>query len=494
MLEPIKTSDWNPALAAHLLRRAGFGATPQTIQRFADMSPKEAVNRIVHYETGVDELKPPAWIDEPDADHIFDLASLEALPENERKKAMREHRQLQSSRLLGLQRWWLNRMRKTPNPLEEKLTLFWHGHFATSFEKVREVYALYLQNQTFRENASGNFKDLVTAVAQDPAMLYYLDNAISTKKAPNENFARELMELFTLGEGNYSEEDVKASARAFTGWSVERRRIRFLNRPFTHDSERKTFMTFTGNLDGHDVINEILEHPVCPQFISEKIWRFFAYEDMPAGMGEQLGEVFYDADFELKPLLETIFMSREFYSWEAAHAQIKSPVQWLVGSAIALEGELPAAEDCMMIMRTLGQELFMPPNVKGWDGGPSWITAASLMQRYNLAGYLVKGEQAMTGKPMNKEMIEEDDEAYNVRTPMPSIANLDRLLPKSERDTLDGALKDLEWRLFQNKLNKQEEFAMKFYMTTLIMPSRWSDEELQNILHVMMSTPYYQVC
>ena len=224
--------------------------------------------------------------------------------------------------------WWAERMLDTNRPLEEKMALFWHGHFATAENKVRDYRKMLGQIDMFERHATGNFGDLLVAVAKDPGMLYYLDAGVNVKGAANENFAREVMELFTMGVGNYTEQDVREAARAFTGWNFEN--LDFVVNTAQHDDGPKTFLGRTGNFDGVDVLSIILEQPVTAEYIAAKIYRFLVREDLSPALKTQLGAILRDSNYELRPLLRTLLLSRDFYNEASYGAHIKGPVEYVV--------------------------------------------------------------------------------------------------------------------------------------------------------------------
>src|SRR2546427_10161319 len=265
MLKPLPAEKWNFATAAHLLNRAGFGGTPDEIEKLAQLGPDEAVAHLVDYDKIPDPTPDPDWA-RPDSDRMEKLLAFRKMNqalkgasddkrkelEEKRREMQREQRQTQQQHLLELRGWWLERMVKGPRPMQEKLTLFWHGHFATSTQKVRDAYFMWLQNETFRRHAMGNWLQMLTAVANDPARLIWLVQAESRKDHPTENFAREVMELLALGEGHYTEKDISEAARALTGWSYDRPAQKFVERPVWHDNGSKTVFGRTGNFDGED--------------------------------------------------------------------------------------------------------------------------------------------------------------------------------------------------------------------------------------------------
>lgn len=404
-LSPIGPADWSPERAAHLLERAGFGAAPDDIARFAAMTPQQAVRVLVDYEAIPDEADAfdESVIWDPGMDP-FPPSRAEAVRiARERGEALGEtvlpegaQRRIQpvvdkffyglyanalETQRLGL--WWANRMLTTHRPLEEKLTLFWHGHFATGANKVRDYRMMLRQNLMLRERASGNFRDLLVGILKDPAMLVYLDNGENVKAHPNENFGRELLELFTMGVGNYSERDVREAARAFTGWTNDVLEFRF--DAAQHDFEAKTFLGRTGTFDGADIVDLILAQPVTAEFMAGKLYRFFVRDDMEASVRAQLAGTFRDSGYEMKPLLMRIFLSKDFYSTATVGAQLKSPVQLVTSTYRKLElAEVPTIPDVGRMTASLGQALFNPPNVAGWAGGRSWITPSTLFDRGNL--------------------------------------------------------------------------------------------------------------
>ena len=485
MLEPIDQAQWDRRAAAHLVNRAGFGAAPEEIARAAARPPAEVVDGLVDYERIAEDFPPPTWVT-PDADRRPDRSKAAGLTEEQRREKLREIREAEREHLVELRAWWLYRMRYTKRPLQEKLTLFWHGHFATSADKVRATWSLYHQNETFRRLAGGRWSDLVTAVAQDPAMLVYLDNAQSRRASPNENFARELMELFTLGEGHYTEDDIKQSARAFTGWSLDSERFAFRERAFMHDPGEKTFFGQRGNFDGNDIIRILVAQPQASRFIARKLWTFFAYEDPEPELVDALARAFESGGRQFKPLLRTMFLSREFHSERARGTQVKSPVQWLVGTARALEAPLPGPQPCQAILRALGQELFAPPNVKGWDGGLAWISTTRLFHRYNIAGLLVKGGAGLDGAKSLGKMG-----GLRAVPPLVDPAKLVGVDLKGSRDQVQEAL---QWRLFQQPVREKDAAAIRAYLATLPEPAKWTPAQLRDVLHQMMSTPQFQLC
>ncbi|MCH8332798.1 DUF1800 domain-containing protein, partial [Candidatus Sumerlaeota bacterium] len=363
-LSPIAASDWNYDRAAHLLERAGFSGPPEDIERLAKMTPRQAVDYFVDYESIPEDFTPfepsLAW-DEgmyADADrHLeffegirrgYDVGELYGVkPAESGERPYQEYIVKSAFKILGSGRewqrmanWWTNRMVETPRPLEEKMTLFWHGHFATEELKLYDYRLMFNQNKTFRRRATGNFRDMLVAMSQDPAMLVYLDNRSNVKGHANENYAREIMELFALGVGNYTEGDIQEAGRALTGWRNEG--LRFIIDPTLHDDDPKTIFGKTGNFDGYDLVDLILEEEACAEWVSRKIFRFFVREDLSPALNAELASVLRDNNYELKPLLKAIFLSRDFYSQASVGTQITSPFHYYVSAFRLLElDELP---------------------------------------------------------------------------------------------------------------------------------------------------------
>jgi len=382
---------WTQAHAAHLLRRAGFGGTPEQVDYLTKLGRQRAVDYLLNYE----KVAPLAGKPAVEASGMPDRDDLRGLSEQERQRVRMERMQREQVQLHLLRRWWLERMIATPRPLEEKMTLFWHGHFTSGAREVRSTYLLWKQNELFRANAVGNFRTMLFEVSRDPAMLLYLNNAQNVNRKPNENYARELMELFTMGIGHYGEKDIQEAARAFTGWSVDRDSGEFVFRTRQHDYGVKTVLGVRGNLNGGDVVDIILNRPETAEYMVRKLWAYFAGDDPPKGVLKSFAAVLRKNNYELKPLLRAMFLSNAFYSDSVICAHVKSPLELLVGELRSLEIVPIDLDGMVMGLRQMGQDMFQPPNVKGWDGGLTWINTATLYNRYNVCGRLVSG----TGGP-----------------------------------------------------------------------------------------------
>src|SRR5215469_6618300 len=332
-LAPIAASDWSYDRAAHLIDRAGFGATPEEIARLAAMTPEQAVASLLDYQSVPNNhLAPfdPSGVWDPSlrdfppsrvaaterAEKTGESLGARVKPAGERRLQPVVDRFFYWLRATTLEtrrlaHWWADRMVATNRPLEEKMALFWHGHFATGEEKIRDYRKMEQQLALLHRLATGNFRELVVEVARGPAMLAYLAAAENVKGAPNENFAREVMELFTMGVGHYSEADIREAARAFTGWIDDD--LAFKVDPAKHDDGVKTFLGRTGNFDGVDILNIILDQKVTANYIAGKIYRFFVRDDLSPALQERLGVILHDNGYQIAPLLHTIFLSKDFY-------------------------------------------------------------------------------------------------------------------------------------------------------------------------------------
>jgi len=488
MLKPLSRSKWDFRTAAHLINRAGFGAPPSEIEKIEALGPEDAVSHFVDFEKIPDTTPNPEWA-RPDPERAEMFLTLRRASEEERRQKLRAVQRSDREHMMELRGWWLNRMATGPRPLQEKMVLFWHGHFATSVEKVREAYLMWRQNDLFRRHATGNWLEMLVEVAKDPAMLIWLDQGQSRKEHPNENFAREVMELFALGEGHYTEKDIAEAARSLTGWSYERPRQRFLERPMWHYRGEKTIFGRKGNFDGEDFLQMVVEQPQAPRFIMAKIWNFFAGEMPNDAITTELSGIFRKAGNSFKPAIHAMFLSEEFYAPNVIRNQVKSPVQWLVGSVRVLERELPPPMLCFTLTRNLGQDLFAPPNVKGWDGGLSRITTNNLLARYNEAAALVKGDMSgsvaqMVNNPGVNMQIER-----RLRNP-PGRVDVSKLFAEKERSDAEALIGALEKRLLQDKLKPRQEKALRDYVAS---QKQLNDDAVLNAIRLVMSTPEYQV-
>jgi uncharacterized protein (DUF1800 family) len=515
MLSQLSKEKWTYDTAAHLAARAGFGESPSRLQQWTQQGMEATIQELLH--PAGDTIPPPNSV-VPDQFTELREQARDATSPDEKVQARGALRQAVNQELFELINWWTQRMLTTPAPLVEKMTLFWHGHFATSGLKVRSPYKLWQQNETFRRHALGNFATLTKAISRDPAMMVYLDLQTSYPQHPNENFAREVMELFTLGEGNYSEADIKESARAFTGYRIDRfEEFRFIKNQF--DGGTKTFLQQTGNWNGDQIIDIILKQPAAARFISSKLWKFFAYEDPDPQLIDQLAELFRQ-NYELRPLLETIFSSQEFYSQRARDAIVKSPVQYVVGSGRTLGVNLPGGRTLFAVYHRLGQVPFFPPNVKGWEGGKSWINTATLTFRYQLARQLVLGirlanepqpakariaSPSAQTSPLAQASPSAQTSPLAEGSPITQTASLpaqtgvrlpalrvNQLVTAEDRKDPEAAVRKICARAFQTTPDPQ--LFERILAVAKLKPLPLADDAIRDLVALMMMTPNYQVC
>ena len=569
-LSPISAADWNYDRAAHLLAHAGFGGTPVEIERLADAGVERAVRSLVSYESIPNPMMQPfvesgLWDptlnffpeSRPEATdraikNGFSMG-VENKPTGNRPIQPASDRffywlraTMLETRRLGY--WWANRMLQTTHPVEEKMALLWHGHFATHENKVRDYRKMLQQIDLFEKGATGNIRDLTVQVAQNPAMLYFLDAQYNVKGAPNENFAREVMELFTMGVGNYSEKDVREGARAFTGWYFDN--LTFKVDPAKHDDGPKTFLGKTGNFDGVDALKIIFEQPVTAEYLAGKIYRFLVRDELSPELKKRLGAILRDNKYEVKPLLTAIFTSKDFYSAASYGAHIKGPVEHVVAMMKHLGATaIPGVPDFNQATISMGQHLLNPPSVAGWAGGKAWITPGLLIARGNVArdilipdisGYRdwnfsaggdnVIGRRLRDGNdigaatavndPNNMSAFDkaalERDERFNTRVsgylgweravrkliPTPRHAaqfELARMVLDSGSKTTGEAVDYLMWRMLRvptAKITRDRivDFLTKELATDNIERAKtYMEDPLRMTLHLIMSTPEYQI-
>jgi uncharacterized protein (DUF1800 family) len=355
---------------SHLLRRASFGASKDELARFRTMGLQGTIDDLVDFD-GVDDGELEAR-----------LASQETNIE----------------RQAHLQLWWLQRMAYSKRPLQEKMTLFWHGILTSSFNKTGAIPAMFEQNELFRRMGMGRYDEMLKAISRDAAMLIYLDSRTNRKAAPNENYSRELMELFTLGVGQYTEDDVREAARSFTGWQIKGK-TEFLFNERQHDFGDKTFLDQTGTWDGDDVVDIIMQQPAAHEYIVRRLWEFFAYADPEPTVVARLVKVFSGSQTEIRPVMRAMFESDEFYSPRAFQGLIKGPAE-LVASTVRSLSIDTTFVSLRRGVEAMGQELLDPPDVSGWDGGVTWINSSTLLERVNLANAVSNGRsQNLTFHP-----------------------------------------------------------------------------------------------
>ena len=503
---PQAENTWTIFEAAHLLNRAGFGGSPSEIKTLHSLGREKAVESLIAPAEPPDAFPLPAWSNDEQA--LADMRermeqrktvqqAMRDLPPEEAEKTKREankEMQMENRRhALEGQGWWFRRMLKTAAPLREKMTLFWHDHFATSIQKVKQPVLMVRQNELFRHHAFGSSKDLTQAILMDPAMMLYLDTQSSKKGMPNENFAREVMELFTLGEGNYTEQDVREAARAFTGYQLNRINGKVVHNKRQWDPADKTVFGKTGPFTGKDIINLIFEKKEAARFMSKKLWEFFVYENPSTAALDALTASFQQANFQTGPLLREIFLSREFYSESAIRSQIKSPVQYLIALLKQLEVADPPAGFPITAQQQLGQILFAPPNVAGWDWGQAWINTNTLLTRYNLAGFLTKGaggsDETMAGERVKTPGMAPGPKRMGRGWQGPDYG---KIAPRPLRENPAELVDSLVFRFFQGPLPNKTRGSFIEYATAK-KGAVFTNTETAELCHLMLSTPRYQL-
>ena len=417
--------------ARHLLARTGFGPTLAEVRTVSALDRREAVDRLLASPPERSQSEPPAWTADTDV-------LVRRRPTREELVALNTAQLVQVSELRG---WWLNEMITTPAPLVERMTLFWHNHFTSGRQKVRYPQLMYQQNALLREHALGNFATLLHAASKDPAMILYLDAASNQRGKPNENFAREVMELFTLGEGHYSEADIREAARAFTGWALDGRH-EFVMRRGLHDPGDKTILGQRGNFDGDGVLDVLLAQPRTAEFIVEKLWREFVSPEPERAEVVRIAAVFRNSGYEVRAALRELLLSPAFWAPANRASLIKSPAEYVVGMlrqfAVPVANAMPFAT----AMVGMGQTLFDPPNVKGWPGGEWWINAATLLGRKQFAERLLRADDVPMAGGMAGAMDAGDMGMGAPQVAAPSVAKASailRALTRLPAPTFDSA-------------------------------------------------------
>lgn len=487
MLERLPASRWNFSTAAHFLNRAGFGGTPSEIEALAALPFEDAVDQWVEASSPM-AAPPDAGWGRFDPHLVTEREEIKSATPERRRELERVYRRRVIQETAAMQQRWLEQMVRTTAPLQEKLTLFWHGHFATSLSKVRSPYLMWRQNELFRQHGRGSWRNLLGEVARDPAMLIWLDQAQSRASHPNENFARELMELFTLGEGNYTEKDVSEAARAFTGFSIDRHRWEFVFRSQLHDGDAKTVLNKSGRLNGEDVLDILAETPQSALFITGRLWNHFAGSIPDPGLHQALATEFIRQGRQFKPWLRTLFRAEAFYDPHVVRHQIKSPVQLLVMACRQLERPLPPSPLPANALRLLGQELFLPPSVKGWEGGATWINTNTLLTRHNLALLLVEGQNVL---PMsaNRPAVRAAMERITAHLETPP-ASASRLISNEDRSSTETMMGAIQRRFLQASFSAGSYSTLGDYIRTAK-----SDDpsNLLSIIRLALCTPEYQL-
>ncbi len=467
----------------HLLWRAAFGPMAQNVNQLQDVSQKDLYQLLIKTSS-----KNPEQFGI--ANNLFDglvkgvqdVGMMQKLSQDQKK--MLRKQSVQDLKNLNLK--WLGQMINNEDQLREKMSLFWHGHFAC------RVINIFFQQQLLniiRDNALGNFGDLLREVSKSPAMLSFLNNQQNKKQHPNENFAREVMELFTMGHGNYSENDVKEGARAFTGWGFNMKG-EFLNRPFQHDTGTKIFLGKRGNFDGDDIIDILLEQKQTAKYITQKIYRYFVNDTPDTSKTELLSDRFYQSGYDVKRLLTDIYTSDWFYSEKNIGNRIKSPIELLVGIRRFIPMELERPEMQLLFERALGQILFYPPNVAGWPGGKNWIDSSALMLRMRIPQILTDADEFVI-KPkddddtmMGMEGVDTrpKERQVNIKVDWDSVT---KVFDTTSKDNLLDKISDV---VLQTKSKISPNILERY------VDRNARDAYIKTTIVELMSTPEYQLC
>lgn len=426
------------------MRRAGFGASEAEMDRFLAMGEEATVEYLIEYEA-VDDSALETRL----AGYDLDL-----------------------ERLKDLQRWSLLRMIYTQRPLQEKMVLFWHGVLTSAFKKVGKGPYMLNQDQLFRRQALGEYDVLLKAISRDSAMLIWLDSRVNNKKAPNENFARELMELFSMGIGPYTEADVRESARAFTGWGLKKKD--FIFRENQHDYGTKTFLGRTGKYTGDDIVDIIMEHPATARFVCRKLFTFFVHDEPDPATLASLVWTFNDTRYSVKAVMRRILTSAEFYSARAYRAKIKSPAEYVAGT-VRILGMETDGKPLHALTDRMGQILFSPFDVSGWPGGAAWINSSTLLQRLNFANKIATARsRSFKFDPSQVARVHGLDTTADAVDHFLSLL-LDGNAPPQDRQVLLDYAQGLD-RLSNNSA-----------------PSGTVDEKLRSLVYLIMSSPDFQL-
>lgn len=473
----------------HLLWRAAFGPMAENAESLDTISQKKLWELLIK----TSEKTPGKMnVSQNLIDTYFTGAKeMDAMKKPELTREQRKEIQDMSREALKkLNIEWLDKMVNSESQLREKMSLFWHGHFAC---RVNNSYFQQELLHVIRANALGNFKDLLMAVSKSPAMIQFLNNQQNRKQHPNENFAREVMELFTMGRGNYTENDVKETARAFTGWGFNPQG-EFIFRPNQHDNGIKTVLGKTGNFNGDDIINLLTEQKQTAKFITKKIYKYFVNDTVDDTKAEWLSNRFYQNGYGIKKLLEDIYTSSWFYDEKNIGTKIKSPIELLAGIRRLLPMQMENDQSQLLYQRTLGQVLFYPPNVAGWPGGKSWIDSSSLMLRLRIP-------QILTANEMPDIRPKADDDVM--------MGQMIDAGAKKFREAVKGGTATIEWQAVNKIFEKlqREKLLESISQTVLQTKSQVSNKVLEKYINTesrenyikstivnLMSTPEYQLC
>ena len=477
----------------HLMWRAGFGPSVANLEQLTNTSQKVLFKSIIKASS---QLPQPIEVADNELKNLIsdggEMMKKKDLSQEEKKQFRKQSEQ----DIKNLNLAWLNEMVNSDAQLREKISLFWHGHFASRNENI--FYQQILLN-VIRKNALGNFGDLLHEVSRSAAMINFLNNNQNKKDHPNENFAREVMELFTMGRGNYSENDVKESARAFTGWGADLQGD-FIFRKNQHDDGQKTVLGKTGYFDGNDVLDILLEQKQTAKFICKKMYRFFVNDNEDEQKISWLAERFYNNKYNIAKLVEDIFTSDWFYDQKNIGAIIKSPIELLVGIRRMLPMQIENAESQILIQRVLGQLLFYPPNVAGWPGGTNWIDSSALMFRLRIPQIMyASAEIQMRPKDDDDQMMGMHDMNGNDMKVkgfgkikggqmINAQINWESYLQKFEKIARENLTVSISQTILQTQTSVDENTLKKY------VDASGRDSFIKTTTIQLMSTPEYQLC
>ena len=472
----------------HLLWRSSFGPMAENAADLETMSQKDLWKLLLKTSSKSPEK---ITVSQNLIDGFFkgvkDLADMQKKELTKEQKKQLQQQSREDLKSLNIR--WLEEMINSEAQLREKMSLFWHGHFS-----CRVINSYFQQEllQIVRENALGNFKDLLRGVSKSASMLQFLNNQQNRKQHPNENFAREVMELFTMGRGNYTENDIKEAARAFTGWGFNFKG-EFVFRTMAHDDGSKTVLGKTGNFQGDDIIDILLQQPQTAKYITRKIYKFFVNENVDDAKVEWLSNRFYQNDYDIKKLLEDIFTSDWFYEQKNIGVKIKSPVELLAGIRRLLPMEMENDQAQLLFQRTLGQILFYPPNVAGWPGGRNWIDSSSLMLRMRVP-QIITANEALDLRPKNDddvmmgEMMDANKKLKQVAkggTAKIEWASVYKIFEKQSRENLLPQISEV---VLQTKTEVSNRVLNKY------LNNESRENFIKSAIVNLMSTPEYQLC
>jgi uncharacterized protein (DUF1800 family) len=474
----------------HLLWRAGFGPAAEQWNQLLATSPQKLYDAL---EKASRKAPMPFKVATNFADGLMN--GIEGIRRTELTKEQRQEIQKKArEEIRSINLDWLDEMVNSEQQLREKMAFFWHGHFA-----CRNINALYQQDliNTIRNNALGNFGTMLKEVSRSAAMLAFLNNQQNRKQKPNENFAREVMELFTMGRGNYTENDIKEAARAFTGWQFKLNG-EFVFRPQLHDEGQKTVLGKTGNFDGDAVLDILLQQKETAHYLTNKLYKFFVNEEVNETRVKQLAESFYQSNYDISKLMRSIFTADWFYEEKNIGTHIKSPIELMAGIRRSLPMDMALPESQLYLQKVMGQILFYPPNVAGWPGGKNWIDSSSLMFRMRLPQILALKEtiyiKAKTDddQDMGMQKMEDKKQQQNKRIPGRMIETTIKWqlpyaqLQKTARENLLTTMASLLWQTDVSKMNKA--LVEKF------VDAASRERYIQTGIIHLMSTPEYQLC